>query len=62
VALRWNVQRGVPVVTQSSRPGRVAGVLAGVRGFALTSEEVAAIDAVAQRAKFVVPDAFRFLL
>ena len=62
VALRWNVQRGVSVVTQSSRPERIAGVISGVLGFALAPEEMAAIDAVAERGKFVIPDAFRFLL
>ena len=62
VALRWNIQRGVPIVTQSSRPERVDGLLSGLHGWTLTQEQMDAIDAIADRRKYVIPEAFRFLL
>lgn len=45
VALRWSVQRGVPVVTASSSAAHLADDL-GVFGFELTPAEVSALDAV----------------
>lgn len=46
VVLRWNVQHGVAAVPKSANPARMAQNL-DVLGFALDSEEMGAIDALA---------------
>jgi len=47
VILRWHVEHGVVVIPKSVRPDRMAANL-DVFGFALTADEVAAIDALAR--------------
>lgn len=46
VVLRWHVQHGVVVIPRSSRPERIRAN-ADIGGFALTDEEMAAIDGLA---------------
>src|SRR4051812_20820515 len=43
VVLRWHIQRGIVVIPKSATPERIAGN-AAVDGFALTDDELTAID------------------
>ncbi len=60
VVLRWNVQRGVPVVSSSRRSERIDPFLQA-NSFELTATEMAAIGSLAIRQRFVLPEAFAFL-
>jgi 2,5-diketo-D-gluconate reductase A len=46
VVLRWHVDHGIPVIPRSSRPERVASNF-DLFGFALTPDQVAAVDGLA---------------
>jgi 2,5-diketo-D-gluconate reductase A len=48
VVLRWHVQHGIVVIPKSSTPERIAGN-ARIDGFALTDEEMQAVDGLAGR-------------
>ena len=48
VVLRWHIQRGIVVIPKSGTPERIAGN-ADVGGFALTDDEMAAVDGLSRR-------------
>ena len=61
VAFRWSLQRGVPIVSSTRRVQRIPELLHSNHGFLLEEEEMASIDQVSIRSRFVVPDQFRFI-
>ncbi len=52
VLLRWNVQRGVAVIPKSVKPARVEANVQQPLAFALSPEEVASLDALADDTRF----------
>jgi diketogulonate reductase-like aldo/keto reductase len=48
VVLRWHLEHDVTVIPKSAHPGRIAANF-DLLGFSLTPEEVATIDAMADR-------------
>ena len=57
VVLRWGIQRGTAVIPKTSRPERLRENLA-LTSFALSGEEMAAIDALNQNRRFNDPGVF----
>ena len=47
VALKWSLQRGVPVVTATGSAAHMASDLAPLFDFSLSAAEMAALDGVA---------------
>lgn len=57
IALRWGVQRGTAVIPKTAQPARLAENLA-IFDFALTAEEMAAIDGLDRHRRFNDPGEF----
>ncbi|GLC37300.1 hypothetical protein PLESTB_001138800 [Pleodorina starrii] len=53
VLLKWNIQRGVPVVTKTSNPDRLAQNLEGMYDWKLSYEQKAALDSLDCGTRFI---------
>ncbi|KAK9825868.1 hypothetical protein WJX81_006636 [Elliptochloris bilobata] len=55
VLLRWNVQRGVPVIPRSNTPANIEGNAKGLFDWALTEAQKALLDGLDQHKRFIQP-------
>ena len=63
VVLKWNLQRGVPVVSTTRRVERITAMLESTQISMLTEEDMHSINEISSkhRERFVAPEQFRFV-
>jgi len=59
VVMRWNIQRGVPIVSTTRRMERMNEMI-NVMKIVLTEEEMQSINEITFRKRYVVPKHFEF--